>query len=255
MNKNNEVLKEDHLLKYVLSAISHDIITPLTSIRANAEFLEDGLSAEQRLSTSSIIKSVDQIDNMIVKLKKYTLIKSGDYKLSRTVVDGREFFDSIIVDSNNFCLQKDVNFLPSINILGNYKLDTKMIKNLVDELMENAIRHTPVRGNLWLSVSLAKEGLPKWVFNKNQIKLPDYCLKNGILIIVQNDGMGIDEDKQKLVFKPFYQCDHRSKNNGQGFGLGLSICDLVVEKHEGNIYLFSSKLNGSSIVVWLPSLK
>ena len=76
--------------------------------------------------------------------------------------------------------------------------------------------------------------------------------KNNLLIIVDDDGPGIDEDEYQNVMKPFYRIDKSRGQNKSGVGLGLSIANDIIRSHGGNISLAKSPLNGLRVKISLP---
>ena len=74
----------------------------------------------------------------------------------------------------------------------------------------------------------------------------------GCKLLIKNDGLGISKEDKDKVFLPFYQCDNsRNKKANGGVGLDLSIVNLVIEKHEGEVRVFSED-NSTVFVCWIP---
>lgn len=231
------------------------MLTPLTAIRANAELLEqnDNLNAQQKTNILTIINKSDQINNMINKLTLYNSLKKNTYQFNKVLVEGQEFFEMAITGYEKECLKNKIQFTPTVNVNSKYKLDPKLIIEVINNLMDNAIRYTPHNGKLWLSFITLSTNLPKWVFDAKQKNIPSFLWENGIFIIVQNEGNTINREEKELVFNPFIQNEcHRNKSRGQGFGLGLSICQNIIKKHKGYINFFPSEKKGSTVIAWLP---
>src|SRR5699024_4046111 len=115
--------------------------------------------------------------------------------------------------------------------------------------------HTQKQGKIWLSTFSEKVDIPNWLFD---YVTPSYSLNTEkyMYIIVQNEGSGISEVNQKLLFDPLYQVDQaRSKKIAHGTGLGLSISQVIIEKHGGTISVRSQLNEGACFICALPKKK
>ena len=80
----------------------------------------------------------------------------------------------------------------------------------------------------------------------------NFIKSEGFVLLIKNDGVIIPKEDKDKVFLPFYQCDDsRSKKASNGVGLGLSIVNLVIKKHEGEIRIFSED-NSTVFACWIP---
>lgn len=100
------------------------------------------------------------------------------------------------------------------------------------------------------------DDLPDWIYSFVQESLDCRKKEQGALLIVQNEGKGIDAELLPHVFEPFYQKNEaRNKSELQKTGLGLSIAKQIIEKHGGWITIFSQENVGTCVVCMLPKTK
>ncbi|MBY0098869.1 sensor histidine kinase [Mesobacillus maritimus] len=251
--------KEQQEKEYMIATISHDLKTPLTSISAYAEslFSEQDLNGEEREEYRQII--VDKahfMKQMIDDLLMYTLLQSARYEMELVEVEGDEFFEMLISDYEPLCQKKRINLSVHCDVTGNYQVNPKQLMRVTDNLMSNAIQHTDFEGEIWIgAVSSAATNPPNWVFDfiKKQELLRH---PQSVYLIVQNAGKGIPVEQMVHVFDPLFQADQaRSKKDAQGTGLGLSITKQIIEKHGGDVQLFSEAEIGTCVICRLPMLE
>jgi signal transduction histidine kinase len=240
--------------EYMISAISHDLKTPLTAIRAYAEAIgnhNDLNLSEIKNKSAVILNKSDYMKKMIDDLMVYTLLTS-DYNMEFVDVEGSEFFEMLFSGYHETCEKNNIRLSVETCIDGMYKVDVKQMMRVVDNLMTNAIRYTKGGSQIWMGVFSLNYNLPNWIEDefKDEIK---FWKTEGCILIIKNQGEIIKEEEKNKIFKPFYQIDDsRNKTAQSGVGLGLSIVNLVIQKHGGELKLFSQ--NSSTIFAcWIPN--
>ncbi|ARF16453.1 sensor histidine kinase [Sporosarcina ureae] len=251
----NRIEKEQQEREYMIAAISHDLKTPLTSIRAYAESLElnEQLTKEQESEYRQvIIEKSNFMKQMLDDLLTFTLLQSPAYEMNRTEVDGSEFFEMLVSDYEPLCQAKCIQLHSTANVTGEYKVNPKQLMRVIDNLMTNAIHHTEIEGEIWIAA--LSEGEIDWLYDFVQAAY-SFDFVNNAYIIVQNEGHGVAESQIQSIFKPLYQADEaRRKYSTHGTGLGLSISKQLVEKHNGDIQFFSKESIGTCVICCLPRL-
>jgi signal transduction histidine kinase len=250
--------QEQQAKEYLIASVSHDLKTPLTSIKTYAESLkaENDLTAKERKDYQHVIvEKADFMQHMLDDLLTYTLLQSREHDMEQVLVDGNEFFDMLVADYEPLSKQKGIKLQAYAEVAGMYNVNPKQIMRVADNLVSNAIAHTPEAGKVWITaVSDSKkltEALFDFVPEKDVVQKID-----AVYFIVQNEGKGISPDKLPYVFDPLYQSDEaRSKNDRSGTGLGLSITKQIIEKHGGNVQIFSRENAGTCVICSLPVLK
>ena len=247
-----EVIKiEQKAKEYMVATISHDLKTPLTSIKAYAESLNqtDNLSEEEKeLYRNVIIEKSDFMKQMLDDLITHTLLQSQDYELELVTVDGEEFFEMLISDYDALCEGKSLQLTTFNNVTGKYNVNPKQIMRVVDNLMMNAIQHSFENGKISIVAISENTELNDIVFDFVMEQF-HFDFEKFTYLIVQNEGAGIAEDKMPYLFDPLYQVDQaRSKKDAHGTGLGLSITKQIIEKHGGTVTALSEVNKGACFI-------
>jgi len=197
----------------MLSGISHDLRTPLTRLKLQLSFIKD-----KELSKKM---SLD-IDEMEKMLNEYLQFTSSTYLEKNETFNISELIKNIINKYDNNNISKELK--PRIYINGRRNLIQRSLNNIIDN-----------------SVKYAKK-----------INLELFKIKNNIIIIIDDDGLGIPENEHQNVFKPFYKLDKSRGDSKSSVGLGLSITSDIIKSHGGNIILEKSHLGGLRVKIFLP---
>ena len=249
------VEEEQKAKEYMIATISHDLKTPLTSIRAYTEMLKlANITDENKRSEylEIILSKCDYMRDMLDDLLTYNLL-SMNYQLVCVEVEGEEFCEMLYSGIEATCEQKNIHVETQIEAHGNYKVDVKYMTRVIDNIVSNAIRHTSEGKHIWLGAFSTDVRLPDWVDVKCKDVLDKYR-GPGLFLIVKNEGNAISEKDRENLFKPFYQGDEaRSKKEHKGVGLGLSISKMIIEKHKGAIEVIPINGVGNIMVCYLKS--
>ncbi|HJW82985.1 MAG TPA: HAMP domain-containing sensor histidine kinase [Anaerolineae bacterium] len=238
-----------HSQRDFLANISHELKTPLTSIRGFAQAIADGAAGDPdavRKSAEIIRDEAERMARMVGELLDLSRIETGQILMRRapTQVAGvlRSCVErqSLRAQSAGVTLSVDApGDLPAIE--GDGDRLAQVFTNLID----NALKHTPAGGRVSLSArsmsgsSVAKKGRP-W--------------PGGVEISVSDTGPGIPPEDLSRIFERFYQVDKSRARSASGgsLGLGLAIAKEIVVAHGGSIHAESVTGLGTKIVVWLP---
>ncbi|GAB3801837.1 sensor histidine kinase [Virgibacillus kimchii] len=252
------VEQEQQAKEYLIASISHDLKTPLTSIKTYAESLkaENDLTPKERSDYRNvIIEKADFMQHMLDDLLTYTLLQSREHDMELVQVDGNEFFDMLVADYEPLGKQKEIAIHALAEVQGMYNVNPKQMTRVADNLVSNAMAHTPENGEIWLAAVSDRKKLADILFDF----IPEKEIAtetDTVYFIVQNEGKGIPADKLAYVFDPLYQADEaRNKNDKSRTGLGLSITKQVIEKHGGNVQIFSKENVGTCVICSLPAIK
>lgn len=244
--------------EYMVATISHDLKTPLTSIKAYAEALQhqDTLSeAERQLYRNVILDKSDFMHQMLDDLLTHTLLQSQTYELSTVTVEGEEFFDMIISDYDALVQKRGLELVVENTVTETYEVSPKQLMRVADNMVMNAIQHTPKGGKVWMGTFSDVVHLPSWIFHYVQDTYV-FDTTDKMYMIIQNEGTGISEYYKTHLFDPLYQVDQaRSKKDAHGTGLGLSIAQQIIEKHGGKIMIYSKENQGACFICTIPKKK
>ncbi|WP_107923734.1 HAMP domain-containing sensor histidine kinase [Lysinibacillus parviboronicapiens] len=245
-------LKEEQQQKeLMIASISHDLKTPLTSIQAYAEALQNkALTAQQQDEYQQVIfTKAETMKHMLEDLLMYTLLQSTSYNLELVEVDGTEFFDMALSDYETLCKDKGYTLDVICEVDGIVAVHPKQLQRVLDNLMSNAWRYGEIGSTIGLAAVNAGT-YPAWCFD---FVKPALTKQDGMYMIVQNCGQGVKEEDIKKLFEPLYQVDNARTVVGQrGTGLGLNIAKQIIEKHGGTVELVSQKGYGTAVLCWLP---
>ena len=197
----------------MLSGISHDLRTPLTSLKLQLSFIKN-----EELSKKM---SLD-IDEMEKMLNEYLQFTSSTYLEKNEIFNISELIEGTINKYNNNNISKEL--IPRVYINGRKNLIQRSLNNIIN----NSIKYADK-----IHLSLSKKN-------------------NNIIVIIDDDGPGILEEEYQNVFKPFYKIDKSRGNSKSSVGLGLSIASDIIKSHGGNIALEKSPSNGLRVKVFLP---
>lgn len=238
----NEILRKNQMLKkeeeekaYMVMAISHDLKTPLTSIRTNAELLSQQTIGEQT-KLDNIIMKCDTMNNMLDDLMNYNdLQKSGSLDL--VVAEAEELFETFFYGYDHVVQAKKQQLQMDIQVKGEVSVDFVQMNRVVGNLIMNAIKHSRSGDTIYLSVYSEEAQIPPFMFED----LPTLERKGKIIFFVKNKCEKISDHELMLMRKPFYKRDSARTDKSKGAGLGLSIVDLILQKHNATMELYSGE--------------
>ncbi len=226
-------LKElDRVKTEFISIVSHDLRTPLTTIRGYVELLPrvGPLNDTQREFVTRIERGTVNIVNLIADLLDVSRIEAGlDWEMELTdivkVVRSATTSLRADADAKRQTLTVDTAALPPI--LGN----SRRLEQVVANLVSNAIKYTPEGGRI--DVSLRDD-------------------EDFVVLRVRDNGIGISADDQLRIFDKFFRVESDATMRIDGTGLGLSIVKTIVERHKGRAWVESETGTGSTFSVVLP---
>lgn len=211
--------------KDLSNAISHELRTPLARLKFSLALIDQNDVAD----LDSMRNDINELENLIDEMLSYSRLESVTDELNLAPVSINQLLENLLerlrVNSSKQLkleIQKQILWL----------CDGHYLERAIQNLLTNAIYYA--RKIVVVSVAI---------------------VKNDLVIIVEDDGIGIKAQDQKNTFKPFVRLDKsRVKKNG-GFGLGLAIVKRIIDKHLGNCEISSSSLGGAKFTVTLPLAK
>lgn len=217
-----------------LANMSHEIRTPLNAIVgfSNILALDDGVSPEERLEyIGSINKNSDLLLKLINDILELSRIESGYMSFEYEKCFVSELVDSIYM-THQMLISEQLEFIKELDAVQvEVMVDKGRLTQVITNFLNNASKFTKT-GYIKLGYRYLSES-------------------DRVAIYVEDTGRGIELSEQKMIFSRFYKQDEFS----QGAGLGLSICQVIVEKLRGKIKLWSEPGKGSRFTVVLPVVK
>ena len=227
--------KNEQLRANLLRAISHDLRTPLTSISGNAGNLlanyrrMDDATREQ--SFADIYDDSMWLINLVENLLAVTRIEDGQVHLTQSV----ELIDEVISEALRHVNRRSKEHMihvTSAQELILAKIDTKLIVQVVINLVDNAVKYTPA-GSV--------------------IEIHTEKKKDQVIVSVSDNGPGIPDEQKLQVFDMFYSGANRIADSRRSLGLGLSLCKTIVTAHGGTICVSDNLPHGAVFTFTLPA--
>lgn len=226
-------IREEKLKKSqqeLISCISHDLKTPISTIKAYAEGMRDGIARDENARSSFIriiIEKTNLLISMIEDLLRISNAQLNELEIYRKDIYFINFFERAMNEIEGYVRQQGMEFSYSIELEECLVcIDERRILEVLYNLVENSIKYRKEDGKIQMIASRQN---------------------NGVLIQVRDNGMGISSDDIPYVFDKFYRAEKSRSSSIPGSGLGLSICKYIVEKHGGTIYCKSRKEKGCEI--------
>ncbi|UFT98003.1 ATP-binding protein [Radiobacillus kanasensis] len=229
-----ELKKLEQMRKDFVANVSHELKTPITSIRGFAETLLDGAMDSDELRSqflSIILKESERLQILIHDLLELSKLDKVDLKLQRETVDVKQLVEEILPIADQQAKDKEIELSLSFDDDTVIQGDSDRLKQVFINLINNAISYTPVGGSVQVLVE-----------NRNDVL--DFSVKD--------TGIGIPEEAIPRIFERFYRVDKARSRNTGGTGLGLAIVKHIVELHEGKIYVDSVHEKGTTFRISFP---
>lgn len=210
--ENSEEEKEK--LSIAIADISHQLKTPLTSIRIMLDNISDNPDMPQEIREDfiqDISKQVEHMSSLVISLLKTAKFDAGTIKMENEEIDAKKLIDSVI---NNLAILieiKEIEVITKIDEKAIFIADYKWQQEALTNILKNAIEHSQPKSNIYIIVENTS------IFLKIKIK---------------DEGQGIEQKDLKHIFERFY----RAKNcNEDSIGIGLSLAKTIIEQNNGYI--------------------
>lgn len=214
--------------KIFVANISHDLKTPITIIRANADLIEN--EVKNKKSIKYIQQETEKLNHLVNEMLTLTRI---DNTISKENFKSFNFGDSlfdVVLPFESIAYEKGIRFNINIDEVTDYFGDESNIQKLAEILIDNAMSYT------------AKGGI---------VDVDAYENSKAVTLSVTNTGEPISDEKKVEIFDRFYRASKSRESTGNHYGLGLSIANTIVKKHNGKITV-ESKNGKNTFTVILP---
>jgi len=223
----------------LLSSVSHELRSPLAAIHQFLTIVLDGLAGEvnpdQREYLGIALRNVDQLGSLISDLLEMTRLEAGTQQVDVCCTRIDDVLDGVIAgmaaeaEKAGIVLGRD-----GLTAIPRVVADPARVGQVLRNLLDNAIKFTPPGGTITVRSDV------------------EPALRNELCISVADTGCGIPEAEQAHVFEHLYQASTERRASRQGLGLGLFICQQLVRKQGGHMWLESEVGSGSTFAFTLP---
>jgi signal transduction histidine kinase len=229
-----DALERAELQRRTMTAdIAHELRTPLSNVQGYLEAIIDGVVAPDRATVATLHEQTAHLSRLVEDLRLAATAEAGALRLERSAVRLGEIAEDAVDAFRTRAASRGVRM--DLNVeqgLPEVMADPTRVHQVVANLLENALRHTPEGGSVAVAVGCSA---------------PDR-----LRLEVADTGPGIPPDRLPHIFDQFYRVDpSRSRETG-GAGLGLTIVKRLVEAHGGRVWAESEVGRGSRISIELP---
>ena len=258
--KNLELEHASHMKSEFLATMSHELRTPLNAVIGFSEALKDGLvgemSATQREYIGDIFTSGQHLLSLINDILDLSKVEAGMMELELESVELAGLLaNSLLIVREKAALQRIQLKLECPDNLGHLKLDLRKTKQIVYNLLANAVKFSEHGSSVTLTVrqvSREQVGQIPGEWPVYRFALPESQYPQFLELSVSDTGIGIAEDDMGKLFKAFSQIDSSLARKFEGTGLGLAMVKQLAELHGGSVAVASREGCGARFVAWLP---
>ncbi|MEX2540039.1 MAG: ATP-binding protein [Actinomycetota bacterium] len=218
----------DAMRNAFLMAISHELRTPLTSVVGYASLIEtcgDTLTAEERdMSMHAISVNSKRLERLLLDLLDVERLSRGTIEPNLAPTNVRELVMRVVEQTSaNGRIKVSITGAPNANV------DPALVERILENLISNAIKHTPPKTKIWVRATR---------------------YRGELILVVEDDGPGVPDEIKQVIFEPFKQ--GKIKEHAPGTGVGLSLVAQFARLHGGRAWVENRKGGGASFHVSLP---
>lgn len=230
-----EIRKLEGMRSEFVANVTHELKTPLTSIKGFVETLKNGAVEDPDTSMrflNIIEDEADRLHRLISDILSLSELESRKVKLNEEKIDTRKVLSEVVSMLQNQAEAKHIALTDKISAeVYDLKGESDKLKQMLINLVDNAIKYTPENGKV--DVSAYNEG-------------------NNVLIKIKDNGIGISKEHIPRLFERFYRIDKARSRKVGGTGLGLAIVKHIVMQFEGKIEVNSEEGKGTEFTVTIP---
>lgn len=220
--------KEKENLSTAIADISHQLKTPLTSIRIMLDNIQDNPDMEKAVRDdflADISKQIDWISSLVVSLLKIAKFDAGTIKMENNEINAKNLIDNIVSNLAILIELKNIEIITTVEEKATFIADYKWQQEALTNILKNAIEHSKQNSRIYITVENTS------LFLK---------------IIIKDEGSGIDKEDLKHIFQRFYKTKNSSENS---IGIGLPLAKAIIEQSNGYIKVETKYGEGTSFEV------
>ncbi len=230
----SDLARSLELRRQMTADIAHELRTPISIILGHAEAVHDGVLPSSPETFEIVREEAERLEHLVEDLRTLSMADAGELKLSMEPTLVEDLLRNAEKVYAHQARQKQITIevnaepdLPEVNV------DPKRMKELLTNILDNALRYTPQGGRITMSAS---------------------SVDHAVEIRVQDSGPGLAVEELDKVFERFYRTETSRTREEGGSGLGFAIARSIVERHNGRIWAESQPGQGLTAIVRLPAL-
>ena len=218
--------------RIMVADIAHELRTPLSNLRGYLEAIADGVIQPDEANIRSLSEEANHLSRLVNELQELSLADAGALKLDIQPFDIAALLTDAVMAMQPAALSHHLTLSADIpEDLPEIPIDPYRIRQVITNLLNNAVTHTPADGLVTVTASLSQKS---------------------VIISVSDTGEGIPEEDIPYIFERFYRVDKSRNRTTGGTGLGLTIAKRLIEAHGGSISVASTFGKGTVFTVKLP---
>ena len=225
--------------KELIAGISHDLRTPLTSIKTYVEGIELGMASTpevQKEYFDTIKNKTKDIEHIISQLFMFSKLDIGEFPMLMSQADAGEWISDFVDAVSDEYARKGLEIRLTENIQGTmFSVDNVQLRNVLTNIFENSLKYGNKENGI-MDITCRKEN-------------------TDIAITLTDNGKGVPNEHLDRLFDVFYRTDNARNNTIQGSGLGLAISAKILERLGGGVRAENAVSGGLSIILKLPIIK
>ncbi|RIX51409.1 sensor histidine kinase [Paenibacillus nanensis] len=221
--------------RFVIAAVAHDLRTPLFALRGYLDGLEQGIARtpEQVAKYVAVCKEKSaQLDRLVEDLFTFTRMEYAETELSREPSDLCEIAQRSVESLEPQAQEKKILIHTRFELGGcPLKADAHLLERAISNLLDNAVRHTPLHGRIAVA-----------------------CLRDGerAAFTIRDSGPGFSPEELERIFEPLYRGEQSRNRATGGAGLGLTISQRIIRQHGGELTASNYPEGGAMLSGWIP---
>lgn len=230
--KSREETTQERYRGNLLRAISHDLRTPLSGIMGTSEMLMDKTDKEDTryALAKDIYKDAQWLHGLVENILNLTKLQDGKLSLEKNLEAVEEVIGASLIVIEKRAPEANIDVdMPETVVMA--PMDAKLISQVLVNLLDNAIKHSE---------------------NGCKIKIAVTSNQEEVAISVSDNGKGIAKKDLPHIFKTFYTTSSKGADSKRGVGLGLAICQSIIEAHGGKIFAENQPEGGAKFTFYLP---
>lgn len=221
--------------RFVIAAVAHDLRTPLFALRGYLDGLEQGIadSPEKRAKYLAVCKEKSvQLDRLVEDLFTFAKTEYQEMILSENMIDLSLVLKNSIQSLSPQAEQKDIYIIADhLTSHCNIKGDSHLLERAMNNLIDNAVRHTPRHGKILINCDR-----------------DETC----VIFTIQDTGEGFSAEDLQKGFEPLYRGEASRNRSTGGAGLGLTISQRIIRQHGGELVVGNHPEGGAFLKGWIP---